>query len=152
MFSGQYIQHQELNRTDTATRVIQIWYVADVEYMGLAPHYEQIKLADMQPRQIGDATVRDIIGPNGATDSHVSARLTSTIVPSNGQTTIELPQENEDLFLYFVDGNGRLQSSTHHDDIGLYDVIVATPEAETAVIQAGNQPLNYLSFYLNPFI
>ena len=153
MFSGNFIQHQELNLTDEFTRVIQIWFVADVEHMGLPPHYEQTRLSEMKTRPVGDAVVRDIIGPNGATDAHVSARLTSSILPAGGTATIELPQAGEDLFLYFVDGNGRFQTSTTQDQVDLYDVVLATPEAETAVITAGpEQPLNYLSFYLRPFM
>ncbi|GJM40369.1 MAG: hypothetical protein DHS20C20_06510 [Ardenticatenaceae bacterium] len=153
MFSGNFIQHQELNLTDEFTRVIQIWFVADPEYMGLPPHYEQTKLNDMHARSVGDATVRDIIGPNGATDAHVSARLTSSILPAGGSANIELPQPGEDLFLYFVDGNGRFQTSAQQNEIEIYDVVLATPEAETAVITASaEKPLNYLSFYLKPFM
>ena len=58
MFSGNYIQHQELNLTDEFTRVIQIWFVAEPQYRGLAPHYEQVRLADMPPRRVGDGVVR----------------------------------------------------------------------------------------------
>jgi redox-sensitive bicupin YhaK (pirin superfamily) len=152
MFSGNFIQHQELNLSDEYTRVIQIWFVADTQYMGVEPHYEQIRLTDMTPRQHGDGIVREIIGPNGATDSHVDARLTSTVIPAGGQATIELPQPDEDLFLYFVKGNGGIHSPTLDQSIDLYDVVLATPEAETAVITAGSQPLNYLSFYLKPFM
>jgi quercetin 2,3-dioxygenase len=153
MFSGNLIQHQELNLTDEFTRVIQIWFVADVQHMGLPPHYEQTKLSSMTPRKVGDATVRDIIGPNGATDAHVSARLTSSILPAGGTATIELPQPGEDLFLYFVDGNGRFQTSTQQHEIDIYDVVLAAPDAETAVITASpTKPLNYLSFYLKPFM
>ncbi|MCP5099387.1 MAG: pirin family protein [Chloroflexi bacterium] len=152
MFSGNYIQHQELNRTNEFTRVIQIWFVAEVEHMELPPHYEQIKLSDMPPRQVGDAIVRDIIGPNGATDSHVNARLTSAILPVGGTATFERPLRDENLFLYFVDGNGRFQSTSIDEPIEQYDVALATPEGETAVITAGDKPLNYLSFYLRPFM
>lgn len=152
MFSGYYIQHQELNRTNDFARVIQIWFVADVQYMGLPPHYEQVRLHDMQSRLIGDGLVRDIIGPDGATDSHVQARLTSTIVPAGGQTIVERPQLGEDLFLYFVDGNGRLQASTESHTIGLYDVLLATPQAQAPTVIAGDKPLNFLSFYLRPFL
>lgn len=153
MFSGNFIQHQELNRTSHFTRVIQIWFVADVEHMGLPPHYEQTKLSNMVARSVGDAAVRDIIGPNGATDAHVSARLTSSILPAGSTATSELPQDGEDLFLYFVDGNGRFQTSTHQHEIDIYDVVLATPQAETAVITAADdRPLNYLSFYLKPFM
>lgn len=153
MFSGNFIQHQELNQTDEFTRVIQIWFVADVEHMGLPPHYEQTRLSSMAARSVGDAVVRDIIGPNGATDAHVSARLTSSLLPAGGTATVELPQPGEELFLYFVDGNGRCQTATQQNEIDLYDVVLATPEAETAVITAtGSKPLNYLSFYLKPFL
>ncbi len=85
MFSGDYIEHQELNRSDEFARVIQIWFVAEPQYRGLEPHYEQISLADMPPRQVGDGLVRDIIGPHGATNAHVEARLTSTLLPAGGK-------------------------------------------------------------------
>ena len=152
MFSGNYIEHQELNRTDEFARVIQIWFVAEPQYMGLEPHYEQISLADMPPRQVGDGIVRDIIGPRGATDAHVDARLTSTLLPAGGSAKMELPEDGENLFLYFVDGNGRFTTSAQKKPINIYDVAIAKPEAETAVIQAGDESLNYLSFYLKPFM
>lgn len=152
MFSGQFIQHQELNLTDRDARVIQIWFVAEREHMNLPPHYEQVPLAHMTPRLVQDGVVRDIIGPNGATDSHVAARLTSTLLPAGGTTTLELPQPGEELFVYFVDGNGRFQTPNHNATIGLYDVVLARPEADLPTIQAGNQPLNFLSFYLKPFL
>lgn len=152
MFSGYFIQHQELNQTHKFARVIQIWFVAEPASMGLPPHYEQIGLGDMCSRPVGDAIVRDIIGPNGATNAHVNARLTSATLPPGGQAAIELPEQGEELFLYFVDGHGRFQTATHQEAIGLYDVVLATPAADTAVIQAGDAPLNYLSFYLKPFM
>ena len=152
MFSGHFIQHQELNRSDVYARVIQIWFMADPKYKGLEPHYEQVRLSDMAPRQHGDGIVREIIGPNGATDAHVDARLTSTVIPAGGQAAIESPQSGADLFLYFVKGNGRIQAPSFTESIDLYDVVLATPQAETAVITAGSEPLNYLSFYLKPFL
>jgi redox-sensitive bicupin YhaK (pirin superfamily) len=152
MFSGDYIRHQELNLTDEYTRVIQIWFVADLKYRGLPPHYEQVKLSHMNTRQVGDGRVREIIGPGGATDAHVHARLTNTLIPAGGETTIELPHENEDLFLYFVNGNGHIRATDLDQNVGLYDVALATPDAETAVISAGDTSLNFLSFYLNPFL
>ncbi len=152
MFSGAYIEHQELNLTDDFTRVIQIWFLARPEYRGLPPHYEQIKLNQMPARQVGDSWVGEIIGPNGATDSHVDARLTNTIVPPGGKTTVELPQPGEDLFLYIVDGEGHIQANQLDQPVGLYDVLLATPTAEAPVLRAGNKPLNYLSFYLSSFL
>lgn len=152
MFSGNFIQHQELNRSSQFARVIQIWFVADVAHMGLPPHYEQIGLSDMAARSVGDATVRDIIGPNGATDSHVTARLTSSVLPAGGTAVIEKPQNDEDLFVYFVNGSGRFRSPTQQSKIDLYDVVVATPEAPEATVSATDKPLTYLSFYLRPFL
>ena len=93
-----------MNRTAEPTRVIQIWFVADLQYRGMEAHYEQAPLAQMPARAVGDAQVRTIIGPDGATDAHVNARLTSAIVPSGGRTTVELPRSGEDLFLYVVNG------------------------------------------------
>jgi redox-sensitive bicupin YhaK (pirin superfamily) len=152
MFSGHYIEHQELNLTDEFTRVIQIWFLTRPEYRTLPPHYEQVALNDMPARQVGDGLVREIIGPNGATDAHVSARLTSTQVPAGGRTTVALPQPGEDLFLYIVDGSGYLESSQFNQPLGLYDVLLATPAAEAPVLTAGDKPLNYLCFYLDTFL
>jgi len=152
MFSGHYIEHQELNLSDEFTRVIQIWFLTQPQYRSLPPHYEQVKLNDMAVRAVGDGLVREIIGPNGATDAHVSARLSSTVVPPGGQTTVELPQPGEDLFLYVVDGSGHIQASALDQPVGLYDVLLATPAAEAPTLTAGDKPLNFLSFYLNSFL
>lgn len=152
MYSGEYIEHQELNLTDEYTRVIQIWFLTNPHQRGLPPHYEQVQLADMPVRQIEDGLIRDIIGPRGCTDAHVSARLTSTIVPAHGQTTVELPQPGEDLFLYITDGKGKIQANTLNEVVGLYDVVLATPSAEAPIFKAGDKPLNYLSFYLKSFL
>ena len=153
MFSGEFIQHQELNRTAEPTRVIQIWFVADLQYRGLEPHYEQAPLARMPARTVGDATVRTIIGPDGATDAHVNARLTSALVPAGGRTTVEMPQRGEDLFLYVVDGDGRVALPGRVErELGLYDVLLATPRAEAPVLTAGEGGLNVLSFYLPSFL
>ena len=37
MFSGEYIEHQELNPFDDPARVIHIWYVAGYELRNLSP-------------------------------------------------------------------------------------------------------------------
>jgi quercetin 2,3-dioxygenase len=151
MFSGDYIAHQELNRTGRSTRVIQIWFVADTASMGLPPHYEQIGLDEMPARLSGDGEVHDIIGPAGRTDAHVAARLTSTILPAGGTARVERPQPGEELFLYVVNGDGLMITRESSQGLGLYDVILATPDAESVGLQAGDESLSFLSFYLPPF-
>lgn len=151
MFSGEYIEHQELNRTNQFTRVIQIWFVADLQYRGMVPHYQKLRLAEMPARSIGEGEVREIIGPSGATDSHVRARLTSTIVPAQGGTEIELPDQGEDLFLYVVNGSGKLNGAGLSRDLNTYDVILARPDAPAPTLRAGPRQLNFLSFYLPSF-
>ncbi len=153
MFSGHYIAHQELNRTDVPTRVIQIWYVADPRFIGLPAHYEQLHLNDMPAQKVGDGLRRHIIGPQGATDAHVTGRLSSTLVPAGGRTRLELPQDGEELFLYFVDGSGQLEGPELQTEIGLYDVLLATPDARLPTVAADTDgPLTFLSFYLPPFM
>jgi redox-sensitive bicupin YhaK (pirin superfamily) len=152
MFSGYYIEHQELNRSDAEARVIQIWFAADPRHMGLDPHYEQVNFNEMPSYTVGEALVRSIIGPQGATDSHVDARLTATVLPAGRQAEIELPMSDEDLFLYFVQGEGHIQATDLDKQIGLYDVLIATPTAEPATINAGHQSMTYLSFYLPTFV
>jgi redox-sensitive bicupin YhaK (pirin superfamily) len=152
MFSGEFIQHQELNKSDDEARVIQIWFAVPPKYMGLEPQYEQIPLAAMPTHLNGDGLVSRIIGPGGATDAHVQARLTATVLPPNGQTTVELPEYGEDLFLYFVNGRGRIQAAQLNEAVDLYDVLIASDSAETATITTGSEALTFLSFYLPPFI
>lgn len=152
MFSGDYIAHQELNLSNAYTRVIQIWFAADPSARGLPPHYEQVALGDMPTATIGDATVRSIIGPAGATDSHVNARLTATTVPAGGQTTVVLPAADEDLFLYFVDGQGTLDGPNGRHALDRYDVLMATAASAAHTLRAADAPLTFLSFYLPPFM
>ncbi len=152
MFSGAYIEHQELNRSDKETRVIQIWYAADPRYMGLDPHYEQLKLVDMPSHVRGEAVVYPIIGLNGPTDDHVAgARLSAAVLPAGGQTTVEMPAAGEDLFLYFVKGRGYLSGGGLSEEVGVYDVLVATPDAPETTI-SGSSELTFLSFYLPSFV
>ncbi len=152
MFSGNYIEHQELNRSDATTRVIQIWFVADRSAVGLPPHYEQVALQDMPAHTNQDATVRTIIGPNGATDSHVNARLTSTVVPVGGRARLDNPLPGEELFVYIVDGQGMATWEQQAQPLGLYDVLVATPNAPHLTLSAVDSTMTYLSFYLPPFL
>lgn len=152
MFSGDFIQHQELNLTDEVTRVIQIWFAADPRFRGLDPHYQQVPISEMPAYSRGDAAVRVIIGPEGGTDAHVTARLTSSEIPAGGRSTVELPRRGEDLFLYFVKGGGTLHLDGGTQSVAPYDVLLATSQAQPAALTAGDQPLQYLSFYLDSFI
>ena len=153
MFSGAYIEHQELNRSDEEARVIQIWYVADPRYMGLDPHYEQLKLDEMPSFRQGGVVIYPIIGPNGQTDDHVpGARLTATVVPDGSQTAVILPAAGEDLFLYFVKGGGQVTAGALDEATAEYDVLIATPDASPATITAVGCELTFLSFYLPPFV
>ncbi len=151
MFSGDFIQHQELNRGDEFARVIQIWFAADLKYRGLPAHYEQVSLGAMPTRTVGDARVREIIGPSGATDAHVNARLTNTVVEPGGSTTAEAPQPGQDLFLYVVDGDGAIDLDGSEQRLGLYDVLLARPWATLPSLRAGASRLNFLSFFLPTF-
>ncbi|MDA0242051.1 MAG: pirin family protein [Chloroflexi bacterium] len=153
MFSGNYIAHQELNLSNEFTRVIQIWFAADPAHQQVQPHYEQIALEAMPLRQVGSAAVREIIGPNGATTSHVrQARLTSIELPAHGRTTLELPQPGEDLFLYLVKGQGSIEHNGRQSPFNLYDVALATPHTTAPVLHTAASPLIALAFYLPPFI
>jgi redox-sensitive bicupin YhaK (pirin superfamily) len=152
MFSGDYIEHQELNRSDVPARVIQIWFIADPEHRGLAPHYQQVKQNALPSRQLGDATVYNLIGDGSPVEQHMQGRLTATTVPAGGSTTIEAPRPGEDLFLYVTDGAGIATNGTTHN-LGQYDVILARPETEAVTISAApDTRLDYLSFYLPSFL
>ena len=152
MFSGDYIEHQELNRTSERTRVIQIWYVADSKYRGLEAHYQQATRDSLPTRTIGSAKVTDIIGSDSPLEQHMTGRLTATTIPAGGSTTVEIPDKGEDLFLYITDGEGKTTHNERHQ-LGQYDVILARHTLEDLIIEAhDSQPLQYLSFYLPSFL
>lgn len=153
MFSGDWIEHQELNLSDEPARVIQIWFIADRHHRGLPPHYQQAGSDELPRRMIGDATVYTLIGEESPLEQHMTGRLTATTVQPGGTTTLEAPVPDEDLFLYVTDGAGQTAYDGAEITLGQYDVILATPEVSTTHMQAGaNAPLHFMSFYLPRFL
>ncbi|GAB4529138.1 MAG: hypothetical protein OHK0046_48760 [Anaerolineae bacterium] len=153
MFAGDYIEHQELNLTDDPVRVIQIWYVADRHHRGVQPHYQQASRTELPVRQIGNATVYNLIGEDSPMKQHMTGRLTATTLQAGGTTQVELPREDEDLFLYVTDGTGQAGYLENETGLGQYDVILARADANTISISAsGDETLHYMSFYLPRFL
>jgi redox-sensitive bicupin YhaK (pirin superfamily) len=153
MFSGDYIEHQELNLWDEPTRVIQIWFIADRQHRGLPPHYQQARPDELPSRRVGDATVFNLIGDGSPMEQHMTGRLTATTVDAGGTTTIQPPRPDEDLFLYATDGAGNGQHNGEGVALGQYDVILATPDVGTITVSADTpNRLHFLSFYLPRFL
>lgn len=153
MFAGEYIEHQELNLGDDPARVIQIWFIAELEHRNLEPHYQQLSKSELPSRRVGDARVYSLIGDDSPMESHVDARLTATWVDAGGTTYLEAPQEGEDLFLYVTDGEGESHLPDGTKALGQYDVILARPDApQVAITSNPDNPLRFMSFYLKPFI
>lgn len=154
MFSGDWIEHQELNRTDHNVRCIQIWFAADKQHRGLEPHYQQVR-RDQLPVQISGlgATTYNLIGGGSPMVEHVSARLSATFIEPNGSASIEPPRAGEDLFLYITDGAGSVNHSGETTRLGQYDVILTSPHMDAATIRAASDSdLRYMSFYLPTFL
>jgi quercetin 2,3-dioxygenase len=153
MFAGDLIEHQELNQTDSLVRVIQIWFVADPQFRGLEPHYQQLGRDELPTQRIGEASVYSLIGDGSPMQQHMTGRLTATVVDPGGSTHIVAPQPDEDLFVYFTDGTGQAQ---YHDEVtplGQYDVVLERSSADEAVVTADSTaPLHFLSFYLPRFL
>jgi len=153
MFSGDWIEHQELNLTDDPVRVIQIWFIADRHHQGLPPHYQQVGRDQLPMRRVGDASVYSLIGDGSPMEQHMSGRLTATTVDAGGKTHLEAPRSGEDLFLYVTDGTGQATYDGKRVALGQYDVILATPEVGLAEIRASaDEKLHFLSFYLPKFL
>ena len=152
MFSGDWIEHQELNVWDEPTRVIQIWYAADPKHRGLPSHYQQLRGDQLPIQRAGDATVCALIGDGSPMVQHMSGRLTTTRIDPGGETRLELPRSDEDLFLYVTDGAGKLMNGGE-TPLGRYDVILARPDAPGVTLSAApGEDLHYLSFYLPRFL
>lgn len=152
MFSGDWIEHQELNLRDEPARVIQIWFAADIRHRGLEAHYQQAGPADLPMRNAGDAILYELIGGGSPMEPHMRGRLTASTLPAGGQTTVEPPLPGEDLFLYVTDGTGKAQQNGNTPALKQYDVILGTPEMGAVSVTAGEEALHYLSFYLPAFI
>jgi redox-sensitive bicupin YhaK (pirin superfamily) len=152
MFSGDYIEHQELNLTDEPARVIQIWFIADRHHQGLEPHYQQIGRDGLPAIHSESSTTYSLIGDDSPMEQHMTGRLTATTVNSNGKAEVQAPRSDEDLFLYVTDGVGRATYNGKTYKLGQYDVILATPDLQETLIEANVEGLEYLSFYLPRFI
>jgi len=153
MFSGDWIEHQELNLTDKPARVIQIWFAADAKYRGISPHYQQLNNSEMPSRMVGGAKVTSLIGQDSPMEQHMTGRLTAATVTPEGTTTLEAPRPDEDLFLYVTDGAGTFAAEKGESGtLGQYDVILARPGVEKVEIKAADTPLHFLSFYLPRFL
>ena len=152
MFSGDYIEHQELNLTDEPARVIQIWFIAERHYQGLQPHYQQIGRANLPALRTESSTTYSLIGDDSPMEQHMTGRLTATTVDANGKAEIQAPRSDEDLFLYVTDGKGLVTNEDKTVNLGQYDVILGTPDIQESLIQADADGLEYLSFYLPRFI
>jgi len=153
MFAGDYIEHQELNLSDEPARVIQIWYVADRKFQGLEPHYQQLEHEALPARQVEDATVYSLIGDDSPMLQHMQGRLTAGTLKAEGRTSIEAPRSGESLFLYVTDGEGYVTYDGNTKSVGQYDVILARPDAEPAILTAAaDSSLHWLSFYLREFL
>jgi redox-sensitive bicupin YhaK (pirin superfamily) len=153
MFSGDWIEHQELNLTHAPVRVIQIWFAADSKYRGLPPHYQQLGRSGLSTRRVGDATVFSLIGDGSLMEQHMTGRLTATNVDASGQTRLELPGPDEDLFLYVTDGTGQATCDGDMSPVSQYDVILARHDAGPATVAAASdRSLHYLNFYLPRFL
>jgi redox-sensitive bicupin YhaK (pirin superfamily) len=152
MFSGDYIEHQELNAWDEPARVIQIWFIADRHHRGLPPHYQQVSKAALPQHQIGAATVYTLIGTDSPMEQHITGQLTATVLPAQGETQVTLPNAEHDLFLYVTDGAGRVVYRDDSIPLGQYDVILARADAQSIQIEADEPGLDYLCFYLPRFL
>lgn len=154
MFSGDWIEHQELNLTDEPVRVIQIWFAADPKHRGLPPHYQQLGRDQLPRRRVGEATAFSLIGAGSPMEKHIiGGRLSATMVDAGGQTQVEAPGPNEDLFLYVTDGAGEARWDSQGAALGQYDVILARSEAAGPSLRAASDAaLHFLSFYLPRFL
>lgn len=153
MFSGDWIEHQELNLTDSPARVIQIWFAADIKHRGLPPHYQQLSRGERPSRRVGEAEVFSLIGSGSPMEQHMNGRVTAAAVPAGGSTALEPPRSGENLFLYFTGGAGRLNEGGGSFAVGQYDVILARPDAPAATLAAPpNSALYFLSYYLPAFL
>jgi len=137
MFSGDWIEHQELNLGDEPVRVIQIWFAADIRYRGLGPHYQQPSRAALPTGRAGDATVTGLIGNGSPMEQHMMGRLTATTVDRRGATT----------------GAGRVTFDERATPLGQYDVLLARRDAPAATLTANPElPPHFLNFYLPRFL
>jgi redox-sensitive bicupin YhaK (pirin superfamily) len=152
MFSGDYIEHMEMNYSGEPARVIQIWFIADSKYRGLPPHYQQLGRDQLPIHTTGDATITHLIGDDALMEQHMAGRLTATHIAAGGATKLAPPRTDEDLFLYVTDGAGNAANGSAHK-LGQYDVILATPDTEAVTLKAApDTSLDYLSFYLPSFL
>lgn len=151
MFSGDHIEHQELNPYDKPARVIQIWFMADADVYGVQPHYQQLSRAALPVQAGRGSKTYRLIGDGSPMVQHSTGRLSATVIEPGGSAELEAPRPGEDLFLYVTDGAGQMRNGTVAA-MGQYDVVLARPDAAPHTLAAGDSALSYLSFYLPTFL
>jgi redox-sensitive bicupin YhaK (pirin superfamily) len=153
MFSGDWIEHQEINLTDEPARVIQIWFMADPKHRDIPPHYQQLRRDQLPVLRVGDADVYTLMGEDSPVEQHVEGRLKAIAIDPNGTTTLEAPCPGEDLFFYVTDGAGTATHEGKTVALGQYDVMLAQPNVSPVTLSAsGDNTLHALGFYLPSFI
>ena len=153
MFSGDYIEHMEMNYSDDPARVIQIWFIADEKHRGLPPHYQQLGRDQLPADTLGDATITHLIGDDALMEQHMTGRLTATHVPAGGITQLEPPRPDEDLFLYVTDGAGNAANGSAHTRWANMMSFWRPRLPKAVTLQAtSDSSLDYLSFYLPSFL
>jgi redox-sensitive bicupin YhaK (pirin superfamily) len=153
LFAGEWIQHQEMNRSDEHARVVQIWYAADIKFRGLEPHYQQLRQGKLSVQKSGQVTTYNLIGNGSPMEQHMTGRLTATTIEPGGSTELEPPMPGDDLLLYVTDGLGQAETDHNPTSLGQYDVMLARPDAASSTLSAApDQALHYLCFYLPTFL
>lgn len=153
MFSGDYIEHQELNPWDEPVRVIQIWFIADPKYRGLEPHYQQLRRDELPAARGDGSTTYTLIGEGSPVEQHMDGRLAAVSIEPGGRAEIAPPREGEDLFLYVTDGAGEASLRGELAALGQYDVILARPDMSSLALSApADGSLDTLCFYLPTFL
>lgn len=152
MFAGSGIAHEELSASDTPARFIQIVFIPEPQHAGVAPHYQQLGPDEIPTRQVGDATVRDLIGGASRMRQHCAGRLCAVDVAAGGATLLAPPHDSEDLLTYVTDGAGAIDGGAGHIGLAQYDVFIARPDAPALTVMATTEPLRLLAFYLPRFV
>lgn len=152
MFAGAGIEHEELSASDEPARFIQIVFIPEPQHAGVAPHYQQIGPGEIPVRQVGDATVRDLIGGASPMRQHCAGRLSAVDITAGGRTSLALPQDDEDLLAYVTDGAGVIDGGAGRIGLAQYDVVIARSDAPALHVTADTDALRLLVFSLPRFV
>jgi hypothetical protein len=119
---------------------LQMWINLARAEKGIPPGYQQVQPEEIPVKQVGDATVRVLVGEGSPTKLRTPAVYLDVRLPAGGQTEIAVPAGFQG-FAYVMDGGGTFGSNRAGAEAG--QIVVLGPGGSFAA-EAGAEGARFI--------